>query len=61
MKPKNRVMRELLKLAAAGGMLLQIGPCTGDNLRDALEDGTREVFNGIFKDVTDAIVAELFN
>lgn len=58
--PRNGFKRK--RLAAAlmlGSLLLQVGPCTGDAIRDSLSAGSRSALNAFFASFTDQIVTEI--
>ena len=48
-------------MAMTGGLLLQVGPCRGDSVRDALGSGARATLNGLFGVVTNSLVSNVFN
>jgi len=40
---------------------MQVGPCTGDQVRSAFGSGARTMLNGLFGNLTDAVVGGVFN
>lgn len=61
MQKHNRVWKRFAAVLMTGGMLLQVGPCTGDSVRNALGSGLRATLNGLFGVVTDSVVSDVFN
>lgn len=61
MRMRNRIWSQLAVCAMTGGMLMQIGPCTGDELRNAVSSGARATLNGLFGVITDTLVTNVFN
>jgi len=61
MNNRNHIWKRLAVTMITGGMVLQIGPCTGDNVREALGSGARSAFNQLFSTVSDSLVTNVFN
>jgi len=61
MRKHNRIYKKLATAIVTGGLLLQIGPCTGDSVRDALGSGARATLNGLFDVITNSLVSNVLN
>ncbi len=58
-KKNNRSLKRLAAVVFASGLLLQIGPCTGDSIRNALGSGARSTLNGLFGILTNSLVTDV--
>lgn len=57
----NRALKRFAAVVLTSGLLLQIGPCTGDSIRNALGSGARSTLNGLFGILTNSLVTDVFN
>jgi hypothetical protein len=57
----RRRLRHGLGTFLSAAILLQVGPCTGDLVREQLGAGLRTTINGFFSSITDQVVTEVFN
>ena len=61
MTRRSRFLKHCAAVVLTGGLLMQVGPCTGDQVRSAFGSGARTMLNGLFGNLTDAVVGGVFN